>query len=556
MINQDTRFLYILQKNKITRFLKIFKEKDWVKIFIFSCFLLIALILAIGTYFFSKSTFSFLRNYPELIESLSFYLLLSWFFLILILVLASSIISALRVFFEQDDDDFLLSRPINTQIIFESRFIDLLFLSCWPIVIFGIPLLLAFYQALQLSFLNFLLSLLVLLLILLVATLLASILSLKITSFTGRVGSKVINLVGLLSLPFLAWWVSAVLIPPNLVEAFEKVQLEEITQFLKSLPINSNWLPSTWAVNFIFYWQQNRLLALFNLEKMLLFLLILSVLIYWLVKKEYFDDLSRARVGRFIAGTHDITLPSFRKRTFPYLLKGIKGVFLEKDILMLIRNQAEILQGGFILFMVLLYFLLLSRIPLERAEESLPEFSLNNLIRMSFVFNAYILTLLALRFIFPSISLEGQSAWLIWSAPFSKAKLFWQKLLTGGGALSLVGGTMSFVSVLILKLDFSYFVSQFFIFLVMALTITSINLGIGTLFPNFAEKNPEKISTSTGGLLAIALSLFYIFLVGFLFFSKFKPFSLPSSLYTLLISGLLCFVFIPISLNRINKYEF
>lgn len=558
MIIEDTRIFLILQKNKISRFLKIFTKRDWVRISVFIAFLLVAFILAISTYFFSKTTFLFLKSYPQFMSGMVFYILLTWFFLIFLLTLGSSFISALGTLFVQDDDDFLLSCPIRSQIIFESRFVNLLSLSCWPIIVFGTPLLLAFYQSFNLGFFSFILSFLILILILFISSLMASILALKITSFTGQKGRKLVNILGVISLPFLAWWVAQILIPSKLIQAFQKLQLEQINQFLKSLPISSNFFPSTWGVNFIFYWQENPLLAIFNLEKILLLLIALTVLTYLLVNREYFYDLDRARVDRFIAGPHDITQSVLAKKPFPYFLKGIKGVLTEKDILMFSRNQAEILQGGFILFIVLLYFLILSKFPITKLGQRLPNFSINNIIKMSFLINSYILAILSLRFIFPSISLEGQTSWLIWSAPFSKAKLFWQKLFTGWAFLSLAGGIISFLSTLILKLDLQFLLAQFSVFLALSLGLTSINLGMGTILPNFEEKNPEKISTSSGGIFSTSLSLFYIFAVYFILFSQPDSFSLlhTSQLLIWLMSIMLTFFFSFISLSRIDKYHF
>lgn len=555
MIVEDTRALFILEKSKFSRFLKIFQEKDWPKIIVFSLFLVIAFILAVATYFFSKAGFVFLEKYPQFLESMLFYTLLACFFLIFLLTLGSSLISALQVFFVQDDDHFLLSSPIRPQIIFESRFLNLLIFSSWPAFVFGIPLLLAFKKTFQFSFLYFLLSFLVLVLILLISIVSASILALMITSFFSQQGRKFLNLSGLISLPILAWWASAVLIPPGLVQAFQKLRLDQIDRFLRSLPINSPVFPSTWAVNFIFYWTLDQKLALFNLFKIMIVLTGLTTLVYWLVNKEYFFALSKARRGRFVAGPHDIIRPKMEKEPRPFSFSGIKAVFFKKDLLIFSRSQAEILQAGFIGFMIILYFLILSKVPLEKLGEVLPYLSVSRLMRMNFVFGGYILTLLSLRFVFPQFSAEGQVGWLIWSAPFSKKEIFWEKLLAGWGFLGVIGALISLLSTLILKLSFQFLLIQFFVFLALSLGLASINLGMGALFPDFEEKNLEKISTSSGGILATGLSLFYIFIVSMILFPQLNIFSL-NFVIVLLISILLTVFFWPISLIKIDKYQF
>jgi len=554
---EDIRIFLILQKSKLSRFLKIFKEKDWPKILVMVCFLLVALILALTTYFFSKSAFLFINHYPQFLESMLFYTLLGWFFLIFILTLGSSLISALQNFFVQDDDRLLLSLPIKPQIIFESRLIDLITLSGWPVFVFGLPLLWAFKKSFQFSFCYFFLSFLALILVYLISVLIASIVSLKIISFTGQSGKKAVNLSVLIGLPILAWAATNVLIPANLVETFQKLELSQINRFLKLLPINSPFFPSTWAVNFIFYWTIKPEFAIDNLIKLFLLLTVLTGFLYWLVNKEYFYDLSKVRIGYFIARPQDKRRPSFNKKSFSYGLKSLKTTFLEKDLLIFSRNQAEIYQAGFIFFMILLYFLILDKIPLEKLAENLPYFSIEKLMGMNFIFGAYILALLGLRFVFPMMSSEGQAGWLLWSAPFSKKEIFWQKLLTGWGFLTLIGAIVSLFSTLILKLNFRLLTNQFLFFLPLALGLASINLGFGALFPDFREKNLEKISTSAGGILATALSLFYIFLFNQLLLFNFdKPFlSLFYLLIWLLSAGVAIFLSV-ISLFKIKRYQF
>ncbi len=44
----------------------------------------------------------------------------------------------------------------------------------------------------------------------------------------------------------------------------------------------------------------------------------------------------------------------------------------------------------------------------------------------------------------------------------------------------------------------------------MCLTLTSLCIGLGVLFPNFKEDNPAQIVSGFGGTLALVLCLFYI----------------------------------------------
>lgn len=559
MNRKDIQIFLLLQERKAKGLLKIFKLRDWPRIFVFVGFVALFVVLAYLTFFFSKNTFLSLLAYPQFIESMLFYILASFFFLLFILTVLSSTISAISVLFDQEDDDLLSSLPIKPGIIFKSRFLSLTLLASWPIIIFGLPLLLGLNRSLNIGFISLVLACLTLLLFIPISSFVAALIAILVTSSAGRLAKTIINVTGVVCLPAGAWWVSGVLIPRELFLSFEKLEISQVAKFLSSLPLASNLFPSTWAVNFILFWKLNPYSAFVNLGRIFALLLALALVVFFLVNRKYYLALAQAKVGRFIAGPQDKSLPSFSRTSFPYFLKGVKGAFAEKDILTLVRNQAEVLQFAFILFIGILYFMLISKIPLEKIIQNLSLYSINYLDFLAGInFNvlSFLLALFALRFIFPAFSIEGQTGWLIWSAPFSKAKIFWQKLLGGWLILGLISGVASFASATIFKFSFSAFLNNLFLLLTMSLALSAINLATGAIFPNFTEKNPEKISTSFGGILATFLSILYIFAVN-IFLLKFGSGTTNLGQSLIWVGTIMVVLLIsPVSLRKIDKYEF
>ena len=62
--------------------------------------------------------------------------------------------------------------------------------------------------------------------------------------------------------------------------------------------------------------------------------------------------------------------------------------------------------------------------------------------------------------------------------------------------------------------------------LLMSVSLTSLSVGMGAVYPRFDEKNPGKIASSAGGMLTTILSLAY---VGFMVVIA----ALPAHRYTL-----------------------
>ncbi|MFH0991013.1 MAG: hypothetical protein V1799_13460 [bacterium] len=131
-----------------------------------------------------------------------------------------------------------------------------------------------------------------------------------------------------------------------------------------------------------------------------------------------------------------------------------------------------------------------------------------------YTFAGFLSGSLALRFVFPLLSLEGKSFWSILGAPVNLRTLYFIKFGLGLGIVMVLGMVVSFFyhlpfsrfsGRLPLLMYFGYF-STFF----ASLTFVSLNLGFGTYFSNFQEKNPIRIASSQGATLTFLVSLVYL----------------------------------------------
>jgi ABC-2 type transport system permease protein len=118
----------------------------------------------------------------------------------------------------------------------------------------------------------------------------------------------------------------------------------------------------------------------------------------------------------------------------------------------------------------------------------------------------FVLASIAARFIFPAVSMEGRTLWLLKSSPLPMRQLLWSKFWTG--TLPLLALAVGIVGVTDALLQVSAF-----IFVVSILSITLITfavaglaLGLGTLFPQYETENAAQIPTSFGGLVFMMLS--------------------------------------------------
>ena len=132
-----------------------------------------------------------------------------------------------------------------------------------------------------------------------------------------------------------------------------------------------------------------------------------------------------------------------------------------------------------------------------------------------YAFGGFLSCSLAWRFVFPAISLEGSSFWTQLSAPLDLKKPYLLKLALG---LVLVLVPTMLVSVFS-NIPFVRFSEQrpllmyfgAFSAFWISLTLVSLNLGLGSYFANYKEKNPIRVASSQGATLTFLMSLVYLF---------------------------------------------
>jgi len=128
-----------------------------------------------------------------------------------------------------------------------------------------------------------------------------------------------------------------------------------------------------------------------------------------------------------------------------------------------------------------------------------------------YAFGGFLTAALTLRFVFPMLSLEGNSFWSLLSAPISSRTVYFTKFVVALLGVMTVGIVVSYFS----NLPFAKLARRDTLLLVIglvsaiwvSLSMVSLNLGFGGYFVNFQEKNPIRIASSQGATLTFLLNL-------------------------------------------------
>ena len=130
--------------------------------------------------------------------------------------------------------------------------------------------------------------------------------------------------------------------------------------------------------------------------------------------------------------------------------------------------------------------------------------------QMNLLATALTLATFSSRFIFPQLSLEGRRFWVVGMMPMPREEILFGKLAFSFAASLLISETLIGLSSFMLKVPVSMAALHAVALFGICLGLSGLSVGLGTLYPNFAEDNPSKIVAGFGGTLNLVMSLGFV----------------------------------------------
>jgi Kef-type K+ transport system membrane component KefB len=112
--------------------------------------------------------------------------------------------------------------------------------------------------------------------------------------------------------------------------------------------------------------------------------------------------------------------------------------------------------------------------------------------------------------VFPQFSLEGRRLWIVGMSPMGLRRIVMTKYWLASTLSLVVTLALVTLSCYLLKMpwdDVAFFSA---VVAVMTFALNGLAVGLGVLFPNVKETNPNKIVSGFGGTLCFVLSSIYI----------------------------------------------
>ncbi len=441
------------------------------------------------------------------------------------MLLFSNVVTAFSSFYLADDLEFLMGQPIPQDTLFTSRFVEALVQSSWIVILFGMPLFVSVGVNLGASWEYYATLLVVLVPFVTIPAALASIVALFATNIIAanrtRDAALFFGVVVFASL----FVIIRSFEPERLLNPDSFDSIGEIMQLL-SVP-STAYLPNDWVVNILTP-------HLFDLQTpaawsaALLFTTAVALyfLATWLHRPLYFRGYSNTQEGRNQGGALNRVRDWFLQRAATLggdLEEQIEGLrkkkgkesalrqLVQKDQAVFTRDASQWSQLLIVMAIIVIYLVNFKYFEIAAEEALIGDAGLSffNLAACAFV----VVTLCG-RFLFPAVSLEGRSFWLILQAPVSMERFLVGKLLGGILPIVIVGQLLIWSSNLLVGISVWTAAIMSAQVLLLSFFGAGMAVGMGAMYPQFHNPNAARIASSFGAvvfmIVTILLTLVFI----------------------------------------------
>jgi ABC-2 type transport system permease protein len=417
------------------------------------------------------------------------------------ILLLSNVITALSSFFLAKDLDMLVAAPVDWLRLYGAKLLETIIASSWMVFIVAIPMFTAYGIAYEGGLFFPILAVLVMVPMFIIPAVIGSALTLVLVNvFPARRTRDILSVIAVLA-------AGGIVLLFRLVRPEQLARPEGFRSLIEFISIlrtpTSPLLPSEWVAKATMGWLSGRpdWLSLYLLWSTAAAVVVLGALLHrWL----YHTGFSKAqesaqrmvKEGGFFAALGRFILSPF----------GIlKRELVLKELRLFFRDTTQWSQLILLAVLVIVYVYNIKFLPLRG--EGITFFLVNVVPFLNLVLAGFVLASIAARFIFPGVSLEGRTLWLLRSSPMAVRDLLWAKFWVGTLpllilALAIVGVTDWMLEVS----DFMFFVSVGSITM-MTFALAGMAIGFGTMFPQFETENAAQIPTSFGGLLYMMASV-------------------------------------------------
>jgi ABC-2 type transport system permease protein len=471
---------------------------------------------AVGMYLASRAVTTYMLDTAGVGMFLFHRFISMLLYVFFVTVNVGNVVVCYATLYRSEEVGFLMSMPISHAKIFLVKFVDNFFYSSSTFAIVGLSALFGYGAYFEASWYFYLVtSLCVLLPLMVIAGVLAVMTLMGLIKIAARIGVRVLIAGIVLAYLGIVYLYFQATNPVMLVSQVMK-RSGEVNEYLGSLdPPFVRYFPNHWASEFLYFTMTG------NPERALPYLIILVLTMVGLIvvaglmaRKFYYRTWLTASDARALTG---YAQPLFRAK---FLLFGKSSPFLQavlgrnpqtealfkRDFWLFFREPSQWLHLVLVFMFIMIFLFAIGSLELDPVKPLIK----STAFLVIFLFNCFLIASVALRFVFPAMSLESDCFWAVRTSPLPLDGLYFHKLRYSAALTFVLLETLLLGSLALVAEDMYLRIVGAVCGGFVAVTLTSLHLGAGTYFAIFREKNPVRIASSHGASLAFLLSIVYL----------------------------------------------
>ncbi|MCB0324584.1 MAG: hypothetical protein KDD69_13470 [Bdellovibrionales bacterium] len=427
------------------------------------------------------------------------------------MLLVTNLASALGALFMSRDLGLILASPLSSRRFFVGKWLEVMISSSWMTLVFLLPVIVAFGVFFGGGMRYAVYGILVLLPYFAIPALMAMCIATLIAAFIpANRKRELMALVGVMSLAALYWLTRLAVFTINDGTPIDFTDVLRIVSFLSIT--NVAWSPSHWVANCL-----GELLVPGGQPLGVYVVLLYAVttaffaLAFIIVRLLHFEGFSRAALGKKSSKLDSRKSHQRYSRVLSFLDEPTRAVLIKeakstsRDITQSV--QCILLLGLSALYVYLLNFQHLFQQALPISEERWWRMFL---IITNICLEAFVITAMATRMVFPSISREGQSYWVLQSAPIDSRTFLRVKLLTWLIPIALITSVIFGASSIILYKSGWIALLKIAFNVVQCVGLLGMAIGFGCYFVDFNWEHPSELIASFGSMIYMVTAVVVI----------------------------------------------
>lgn len=438
--------------------------------------------------------------------------------IVLSVLLFSNLVASFSTYFLADDMGTLMTEPIPPNQLYGARFVELLVQSSWMVALFSLPVFVSVGLLYSVPWTYYVALPFTLGPLLIIATAVATLVSLLLTSLMPAQRTREVLLI-LAALVFVVLFVLfRALEPERFLNPDERQGIVELLATFQAPRVVV--LPSEWVQHVLWPLATGgRGEPLFYLGCLVSTAGALFFAGAWAFRSLHFGAFTRSREGRAEGSVPErVARRVLLRRSTPaergaQLFEGLRRQrgslsfareMRRKDTLSFLRDTAQWTQLLLLGALVVIYLLNF------RYVQKMGEGGIIGPVGLYFAnlgLAGFVITAISVRFVFPTVSLEGRAFWLVRAAPQTTLRFLAAKWWALAPGLWVFGTLLTTVSNVMIGTEPRLSLLAVLFQTPVTLSVVALGVALGAIYPRFAVHNPAQIAAGFGGFVYMVLGV-------------------------------------------------